>query len=93
MIEAAIRRGLQGIVVTDHDSVIGGLVGRKLAKAYRGFQVIPGAEITSRFGHIIAIGIETDIPKGLTVEETVERIHDLGGISITSHPLEGWNNM
>src|SRR5439155_14496591 len=61
MIEAAIQKGLQGIVITDHDSVMGGLIGRKTAKAYAGFQVIPGAEITSRFGHILAIGVETDI--------------------------------
>ncbi len=87
MIEAAIQKGLQGIIVTDHDSVMGGLVTRKVAKAYAGFHVIPGAEITSRFGHILAVGIETDIPKGLSVEETVEKIRDLGGISVTSHPF------
>jgi predicted metal-dependent phosphoesterase TrpH len=87
MIEAAIGRGLQGMVITDHDSVLGGQVGRKAARAYEGFQVIPGAEITSRSGHILAIGIEANIPKGLSVEETVEKIHDLGGISIASHPF------
>jgi predicted metal-dependent phosphoesterase TrpH len=87
MIEAAIRKGLRGIVVTDHDRVVGGLVARKVAKAFADFQVIPGAEVTSRFGHILAIGIETDIPKGLTVEETVDKIRDLGGISIASHPF------
>jgi len=86
MIEAAIQKGLQGIVITDHDSVMGGLVGRKAAKAYADFQVISGAEITSRFGHILAIGVETDIPKGLPVEETAEKIRDLGGVSIASHP-------
>jgi predicted metal-dependent phosphoesterase TrpH len=87
MIEAAVRKGLQGIIVTDHDSVMGSLVTRRVAKSYTDFQVIPGAEITSRFGHILAIGVETDIPKGLSVEETVEKIRDLGGISITSHPF------
>jgi predicted metal-dependent phosphoesterase TrpH len=87
MIEAAIQKGLQGIIITDHDSVMGGLVARKVAKAYEGIRVIPGAEITSRFGHILAFGIETDIPKGLSVEETVERVRDLGGISVTSHPF------
>src|SRR5437879_9834912 len=86
MIEAAIQKGLQGIVITDHDSVMGGLIGRKTAKAYAGFQVIPGAEITSRFGHILAIGVETDIPKGRSVGETVEKIRDHGGISIAAHP-------
>jgi predicted metal-dependent phosphoesterase TrpH len=87
MIEAAIERGLRGMIITDHDSVMGGIVGRKAARAYKDFQVIPGAEITSRSGHILAIGIEANIPKGLSVEETVDKIHDLGGISISSHPF------
>jgi len=87
MIEASIRRGLQGMIITDHDSVTGGLVGRKAARGYKDFQVIPGAEVTSRSGHILAIGIEANVPKRLSVEETVEKIHDLGGIAITSHPF------
>jgi predicted metal-dependent phosphoesterase TrpH len=87
MIEAAIRRGLQGMIITDHDSVMGGLVGRKAAREYKDFQVIPGAEVTSSSGHTLAIGIEDNVPKGLSVEETVERIHDLGGIAVASHPF------
>jgi predicted metal-dependent phosphoesterase TrpH len=87
MIDAAIRRGLQGMIITDHDSVTGGLVGREAARVYKDFQVIPGAEVTSLSGHILAIGIEANVPKRLSVEETVEKIHDLGGIAITSHPF------
>jgi predicted metal-dependent phosphoesterase TrpH len=87
MIEAAIRKGLGGMIITDHDSVAGGLVGRKVALRFKDFKVIPGAEVTSHSGHILAIGIENDVPKGLSVEETVEMIHDLGGIAVASHPF------
>src|SRR5256712_9334388 len=87
MIEAAIRKGLQGMIITDHDSVAGGLAGRKVARGYKYFKLIPGAEVTSHSGHILAIGIENNVPRGLTVEETVERIHDLGGIAVASHPF------
>src|SRR5438093_13062903 len=87
MIEAAIRKGLQGMIITDHDSVAGGLAGRKVARRYKEFKVIPGAEVTSRSGHILAIGIENNVPRRITVEETVERIHDLGGIAVASHPF------
>jgi predicted metal-dependent phosphoesterase TrpH len=87
MIEAAIKKGLDGMIITDHDSVRGGLVGRKEARTFKDFRVVPGAEVTSLSGHILAIGVETDIPKGLSVDETIERIHDLGGISVTSHPF------
>jgi predicted metal-dependent phosphoesterase TrpH len=87
MIEAAISKGLGGMIITDHDIVAGGLVGRKVALRFKDFKVIPGAEVTSRSGHILAIGIENDVPKGLSVEETVEMIHDLGGIAVASHPF------
>jgi predicted metal-dependent phosphoesterase TrpH len=87
MIDAAIRKGLDGMIITDHDNVAGGLAGRKVVHGYKNFTVIPGAEVTSRSGHILAIGIEDNVPKGLTVEETVERVHDLGGIAIGSHPF------
>src|SRR5881396_473351 len=87
MIESAIRRGLDGMIVTDHDTVKGGLAGKKIARGYNGFHIIPGAEVSSMAGHILAIGIEENVAKGLSLEETVDRIHDLGGIAVASHPF------
>jgi predicted metal-dependent phosphoesterase TrpH len=87
MIEAAIRKGLDGMIITDHDSVKGGLVGKKAAKGYRDFKVLPGAEVTSCAGHILAVGVDENIQNGLGVAETVELIHDLGGIAVASHPF------
>jgi predicted metal-dependent phosphoesterase TrpH len=88
MIEAAIRKGLGGIIITDHDSAKGRLVGKEAAKDCRDFKVIPGAEITSRIGHLLTTDVDENIQKGLGVEETVELIHDLGGIAVASHPFQ-----
>ena len=87
MVKAALKKGLRGIIITDHDSVKGGLVGRKISRRYAGLSVIPGSEITSLSGHILGIGIEQDVPKNLSVEETIEKIHDYGGIAVASHPF------
>ncbi len=87
LIESAIKKGLGGIIITDHDNVMGGLVGERASRQYEDFRAIPGAEITSRLGHILAIGIRSNVPKGLSVEETVDAIHDLGGIAVASHPF------
>lgn len=89
MIKASIGKGLDGMIITDHDTVKGGLVGRTIAREYVGFTVIPGAEVTSSAGHILAVGIETNVPKLLSARETVDRIHDLGGIAVASHPFSG----
>lgn len=89
LIEAAIKKGLGGLIITDHDNVAGGLLGEALSRRYENFRVIPGAEVTSRSGHILAIGVRSNVPKGLSVEETVDRIHDLGGVAVASHPFAG----
>jgi predicted metal-dependent phosphoesterase TrpH len=89
LIETAIMKGLEGIIITDHDNVKGGLIGKKISRDYKNFAVIPGAEVTSAYGHILAIGIGSNISKGLSVEETVDSIHDLGGVAVASHPFAG----
>jgi len=43
-------------------------------------------EVTSLKGHIVALNIQEPIPKKLGVEETLDRIHEAGGIAIACHP-------
>lgn len=83
--QAADHAKLDVIAVTDHDEVRGSLEARALAAEY-GIEVITGAEISAREGHVVALFIEKNIPKGLPLVETLERIGDLGGIAIAAHP-------
>lgn len=88
LITWAARRGLDGIAITDHDTVAGAL---KMARMVRGGNcgrpiIIPGIEVSTRSGHILGINVLEPIPRELSVEETVERIHDAGGIAIAAHP-------
>jgi hypothetical protein len=50
------------------------------------FLIIPGIEISSLDGHVLGLNIQELIPKGLSVDETVDRIHSLGGIAVACHP-------
>ncbi len=89
IIKMAIKRGLNGVAITDHNTVKGGLIGLKVLKEFElknGFQVIPGSEILSNDGDIVAIGITEDIPPNLPAIETIEKIHEAGGIAIAAHP-------
>ena len=49
--------------------------------------VITGAEISSSDGHILALGIETNIPFWMSAKETVRAIHKVGGLAIAAHPF------
>jgi predicted metal-dependent phosphoesterase TrpH len=44
-------------------------------------------EISSLNGHIVALNIQEPIPRGLNVDETVDKIHEAGGIAIACHPI------
>ena len=87
IVETAKRKGLDGIAITDHNSVRAWKEAERAAKR-EGILFIRGSEITSKKGHIIGLGINEFIERDLTVSETIERIHEQGGIAIAPHPFD-----
>lgn len=87
LIKAAIKKGIDGLAVTDHDTVKGSIVTKNIAKGFKNFLVITGSEIKTREGEIQGLGITEDVPKGLSIEETVEKIRELGGVAVAVHPF------
>jgi predicted metal-dependent phosphoesterase TrpH len=45
-------------------------------------------EVSSKDGHVLALGILEIIPPGLPADETIEKIHDQGGVAIIPHPYD-----
>lgn len=78
----AKRKRLDAVAVTDHDTLEG--ASRYIKRT--DFLIIPGIEISSLGGHIVALGIDELVPKGLTIEETLDRIHKARGVAIACHP-------
>jgi predicted metal-dependent phosphoesterase TrpH len=85
LLEACRRRGLDGVAVTDHDSVRGGL---SFAAELPELLIIPGSEIRSAEGEIIGLFLEEDVPPGLSAPETMARIHEQGGVVVIPHPFD-----
>ncbi len=82
------RGELDVIAITDHDTIEGALRARELAwKQGARFEVIVGEEVSTREGHLLALFIEQRIPAGLSVERSIELIHEQGGIAIVAHPF------
>ena len=82
--QAAHTAELDVIAVTDHDDIRGALEAVDLAPRY-GIEVIPGCEISTADGHLIALFIQKEIPAGLSVMETVLRVQEIGGLCIVPH--------
>jgi len=76
-------KGLNGMSLTDHNTLNGSLKALKLAD--KDFCVIPGMEISTADGHVIALNVKEVIPKNLTVEDTIEKIIDQSGTPIIPH--------
>ena len=77
------KKGLNGMAITDHNSIKGSLEALKLKP--KDFVITPGIEISTADGHLIALGIKENIPRDLSVEETVDKIIDAGGMAIVPH--------
>lgn len=77
------KRGFNAVAVTDHNTLDGAF---KIARENPDFLVIPGMEVSSIDGHIVALNVRERIPRDLTVEETIDRIHAAGGVAIACHP-------
>jgi predicted metal-dependent phosphoesterase TrpH len=79
---------LDVIAITDHDTIDGALRGRDLVAAgdYR-FELVIGEEISTREGHLLALFLEQRIPPGLSIERSIDLVHEQGGLAIVAHPF------
>jgi len=84
-VKAAKAKGLNGIAITDHNTIRGHVEAKKFSR--NDFIIIPGVEISSADGHILGLGVRELVQRGLSAEETVKRIKEQGGISIVAHPF------
>jgi len=77
------KQGLDGVAITDHDTIQGAL---KLVNNWE-LIVIPGIEVSTLHGHVLALNVTELVPPNLSVVETIQRIHELGGIAVAAHPF------
>ncbi len=88
VLAVAAEKGLDAIAITDHDCIEGALEARRRVHERRlKFAVVPGVEVSSRDGHIGALFVTKNIPKGLSAKETIRLIHEAGGIAVAHHPF------
>ncbi len=93
VLKTAMIRGLNVIAITDHDEIQGALDAQKLAPDY-GLDVVPGIEISSADGHVLALFVSQRIPAGLSLEKTLQCIERVGGLAIAAHPAaRGMNSL
>lgn len=88
ILDAAERVGLDLIALTDHDDIRGSFLLRDIAaRRSSHVTIIPGIEVTTRAGHLLALFVEEEIPMFRPLAETVAAVHRQGGVAVVPHPL------
>jgi len=83
VVHYAKKRGLDAVAITDHDTVGGAL---ELIKQ-QNLLILPGVEVSTGRGHLLALNITEPIPPKLDIQETVDKVRELGGIAVVAHPV------
>ena len=91
LIRTARKKGLDRLVITDHNSI----AGARAAQALDPELVIVGEEIMTTRGEILAAYVQEEIPAGLTPLETIRILKEQGAFISVSHPFDslrkgGW---
>jgi predicted metal-dependent phosphoesterase TrpH len=79
---------LDVIAITEHDSLEVALRAREAwARGSYRFGFVPGVEVTTLEGHLIALYLERPVASLRRVEETIEAVHAQGGVCFVPHPM------
>jgi len=93
ILKMASKKGLNGLSITDHDTMRGLEPARRINKDLDlGLILIPGVETTTLEGHLIILGVVEAPTRKMTIEETIEVARDLGGIVVVPHPYHPFRN-
>ena len=83
-VSACRRKGLDRVIVTDHNTI----AGEKACQALAPDLVIVGEEIKTTRGELLAAFVEAEIPAGLSPPETIRRLKGQGAFISVSHPFD-----
>jgi len=89
LVRAAAAIGLNVLCITDHDTMadVGGAI--ELGSSL-GVDVVRGEEVTASFPpgiHIIGLFLEHQVRMHMSVPDTIDAIHDAGGLAVIAHPF------
>jgi predicted metal-dependent phosphoesterase TrpH/glycosyltransferase involved in cell wall biosynthesis len=87
LLDHAEEQGLDAVAITDHNTFSGAREALELARG-RALTVIPGEEIKTQTGEVIGLFLSEEIPRGLSLAETIARIRGQGGLVYLPHPFD-----
>ena len=84
LLEACRAKGIDRVFVTDHNNNLGGLHAQRLDARL----AIPGEEVLTTAGELLAFFVTEAVPRGLSPKEAITRLRDQGAFISVSHPYD-----
>lgn len=84
IIDTCLRKGIDRVVVTDHNTIGGALRAKELNPNL----VIIGEEIMTEEGELLAAFLDEEIPPGLPALTAIARLREQGAFISVSHPFD-----
>jgi predicted metal-dependent phosphoesterase TrpH len=81
---ACRRKGIDRVVITDHNTIRGARAAQQLAPEL----VIVGEEIMTQQGELLAAFVSHEVPRGLPAPEAVRLLREQGAFISVSHPFD-----
>jgi len=89
ILRKAVKKGLDGIAICDHDTLTGSFHAQKrVIDLNLPLLVLPAVEVSTNRGHLIVLGVRKNIPSGLDPKETIKIAKQFGGVVIAAHPFK-----
>jgi predicted metal-dependent phosphoesterase TrpH len=89
LIATARIRGLDRLVITDHNNIRGALRCKELSQDL----IIVGEEVQTSCSELLAAFVTKEVPRDLEPKEAIKRLRDQGAFISVSHPFDphrGW---
>ncbi len=96
-VEAIVKQahavGLNGLAITDHNSTDAFFEAQAIVQdTGLKLTVIPGVEVSTQEGHLIALGVEVPPTTQMPFNETADKVRNDGGIVVAPHPFKLFRN-
>jgi hypothetical protein len=84
LVDACRKRGIDRVIVTDHNTIAGALEAQRIAPDL----VIIGEEIMTTQGELLCAFVTDEIPAGLDPRDAITKLRAQGAFISVSHPFD-----
>ena len=87
ILEHAHDIDIDALAITDHNNIEKSLEAREKAEDFD-VEVIPGVEVSTDDGHLLALGVTEEPEEGNDFMKTVKEVREMGGVAVVPHPFQ-----